>query len=486
VLTGLLGGCVVGPAYHPPTPPAVDGFAPEPLPARTAEAPGAVGTSGQAELFIVGNDPRDEWWRDFGVPDIDSLVGRGLAANPTLRAARESLGSARALALAGRGAFWPAVDAEFDAGRERSNDAYTGAATTRGLYDTFNARVAASYTVDLFGRQRQLVRSLDAEAEFTAENLRAARLAVSADIVTTMISIAALDAEIEATQALIDADRATMTIVRRRLEVGGASLLDVLSQQTELDQTEATLSPLRVQRENARAALAVLVGVPPSRFELPKLNLGQITLPHELPVSLPSRVLEQRPDVRAEEALVRSASAAVGVATADLLPQFAITAELGSQTNAAGDLLRGPFGVWDVGGQLLQPLFRGGELRHRRESAVHLYEASVATYQAAVLAALGNVANVLTAIQEDAELTRVATDGADAAARAVALARQSFGRGGASYVQVLVAEQAAERARLAAVRASAARYADVVALYQALGGGRPTPADAAPPLAYHP
>jgi NodT family efflux transporter outer membrane factor (OMF) lipoprotein len=456
----------------------------QPLPARTADAPGAVGTSGRAELFSPGTEPRSEWWRDFGVPDIDGLVARGLAANRTLQAARESLGSARALALAGRGAFLPAVDAEFDAGRERSNDAYTGAASTHALYDTFNARVSASYTVDLFGRQRQLVRSLDAEAAFTAESLRAARLAVSADIVATMISIAALDTEIDATQALIDADSQTLNIVRRRLEVGGASLLEVLSQQTELDQIRATLSPLRVQREHARTALAVLVGVPPSQFEPPKVSLGQITLPPQLPVTLPSRVLELRPDVRADEALVRSASAAVGVATADLLPQFAITAGLGSQTNAADDLLRGPFGVWDLGGQLLQPLFRGGELRHRRESAVHLYQASVAAYQAAVLAALENVADVLTAIQEDAELTRVASDGAEASARAVALARQSFSRGGVSYVQLLVAEEAAQRARLASVQAAASRFTDVVALYQALGGGRPTAADVAAPVAY--
>jgi NodT family efflux transporter outer membrane factor (OMF) lipoprotein len=476
--TAVLGGCVTGPE-RPPTAPLAERYTQQPLPARTAESPGAPGTAGSAQTFAAGVEPHDQWWRDFGAAAIDQLVAQGLAANPSLRAARETLGSAHELALAGRGALWPAVDAEVDAGRERYNEAYAGAASSQSLYNTFGARVSASYAVDLFGRQREVIRSLDADAAFATENLRAARLAVAADIVSSVITLAALDAEIAATEALIRADEETLGIVRKRLDLGHASMLEVLSQQAELDQTRATISPLRLARVNTRDALAVLIGVAPSGFEPELPALDELTLPRELPISLPARVLAARPDVRAEDALVRAASAQVGVATADLLPQFSLTAAIGSQTNAAGELARGPYGVWDVGGQLLQPLFRGGELRHRRRSAIHLYEAAAARYQAAVLAALENVARVLTAVQEDAELTRVAVDGADAAERALVLARQSFAHGGTSYVQLLLAEQVEQRARLAAIRAESSRFTDVVALYQALGGGRPDSADAA-------
>jgi NodT family efflux transporter outer membrane factor (OMF) lipoprotein len=438
-----------------------------PLPKETVASPG---TAGNAQTFAAGTELSDHWWTAFGVPALDGLVTRALTANPSIRAAQSSLAAARELALAGRGGWWPSIDAGIEAGRQRINLAATGDAAAHGVYNTFGARVSASYAPDFFGRQRRLVESLDADQAFAAENLRAAHLAVAAGVVTTAITLASIEAQIEATEALVATERDALTLVRKRLDLGHASMLEVLSQQAELDQTLATLPPLRAQWQRTRNALAVLVGETPGRFSTPPLAFATLKLPPELPVSLPAAILARRPDVRAEEALVHAASARVGIATASLLPQITLTASAGGQANAASDVTRGAYSVWGLGGSLIQPILRGGELRHRRRAAVHEYEASVASYDATVLGALANVSDVLTAIVEDAELTQVAVDGADTANRALSLAERSFAAGGTSYLQLLSTEQSAERARLGAVLAQSARLTDTVALYQALGG----------------
>ena len=462
-----LAGCAAGPDYRPPAVPDAEGVTSQPLPRDTAAS---TGPAGAPQTFVLGGEPAADWWTGFGAPPLNELVARGLAANPSIRAARAALLSARELALAGRGAWWPAIDAELGAGRERSNLAAAGDAGEHALYNTFRARVSASYAVDLFGRQRRLVESLDAEESFAAENLRVARLAIAADITATAITVASIEAQIEVTNALVATERDALGLVRKRLDLGHASMLEVLSQQAELDQTLATLPPLRAQLQSARTALALLVGDTPGRFAAPSIAFSSLRLPPELPVSVPAAILARRPDVRASETLVHAASARVGVATANLLPQLTITASAGREANEPADVGRGAFGVWGIGGSLIQPILRGGELRHRRRAAVHQYEAAVAGYDATVLSALGNVADVLTAIVEDAELTRVTADGAEAASRALALAERSFAAGGTSYLQLLSAEQIAQRARLSAVRAQAARFTDTVALYHALGG----------------
>lgn len=462
-----LAGCAVGPAYRPPSLPDADRVTSQPLPQDTAAS---TGPAGAAQTFVAGGVVAADWWTAFGVPPLNDLIARGLAASPTIRAARASLGSARELALAGRGEWWPAIDAELEAGRERSNLAGVGAAAEHALYNTFGARVSASYSVDLFGRQRRLVESLDADEAFAAENLRAARLAIAADIAATAITVASIETQIETTNTLVVTERDALELVRKRLDLGHASMLEVLSQQAELDQTLATLPPLRAQLQSARTALALLVGDTPDRFAAPAIAFSALRLPPELPLSLPAAILARRPDVRANEALVHAASARVGIATANLLPQLTITASAGREANLPADLGRSAYGVWGLGGDLIQPILRGGELRHRRRAAVHQYEAAVASYDATVLSALGNVADVLTAIVEDAELTRVTADGAEAASRALSLAERSFAAGGTSYLQLLSAEQVAQRARLSAIRAQAARFTDTVALYHALGG----------------
>jgi NodT family efflux transporter outer membrane factor (OMF) lipoprotein len=305
----------------------------------------------------------------------------------------------------------PSVDAGFAADRQRGNDSDVGEANVGSVFNTFNSRVAASYPVDLFGRQRRVIESLDAQAEFQLYDLRAARLAIAANIVTTAITIAALKAQIDATEAIAQSDREILELTRKRLDLGQASMVEVLSQQTTLDQTLATVPPLQQALFNEIHALAVLVGKAPSQPPATDWVLTDLRLPPSLPLELPARVLAQRPDVQAQAALVHAASAQVGVATADLLPQLTITASYGSSTNQIGNTFSGgPFNVWDAGAGLTQPIFRGGELVHQRRAAQDRYQQSLAQYQVTLLNALQNVAQVLVAIDQDAKLLQLNDD----------------------------------------------------------------------------
>lgn len=468
VMVMWLAGCAVGPAYQPPATPAVADYTPDPLPGRTEESSGEAWTS---QTFLLNSEAPPDWWRLFGVTALNNLVERGLASNLTIKAAEASLASAHELALGARGGLLPAVDGSVGAARSRANEASIGSASISDLFNTFNAGVSATYTFDVLGRQRHVIEAFNAEETVAAEILRGARLAVVADIVTTSVTLASIEAQIDSTESLVKTESETLVLAQKRLNLGHASLLEVLSQQSELDRTSATLPPLRQQWRAVRNTLAVLVGEAPSQFEAPQWRLKDFRLPAELPVELPVRVLSQRPDVRASAALVRAAAERVGVATADLLPQLSVSAALGGTANHISDTLGGGFGAWSLGAGLVQPIFRGGELRHQRRSTIKLYDAAVAEYHATVLTALENVANVLTAIDEDAKLTRLAEEGMDAANRALTLAQQSFAVGGTSYLQLLLAEQEAQRAQLTEIRAQAARYTDTAALHQALGTG---------------
>lgn len=467
VLT-LLGGCAVGPNFHAPELPAAQRYTPDPLPSQTV---GSEGIAGQAQSLVSGAEVPQAWWQGFGVPALDHLVQSGLQNNPSLKAAQAALAAAREQMLAGRGALLPALDASLGATRNRANNTVLNMANEEATYNIFNAQVSASYAVDLFGRQRRIVEALDAQREFRQRELQVAQLTLAADIVSTAVTIASLHAQISVTENIAKVDDEVLTLQRKQLDLGQASKVEVLSQQAELDETLATLPPLRQQLSDATIALAVLTGQPPERMSTPSWQLQDLHLPKELPVSVPSQALARRPDVRAQEALVHAASAHIGVATADLLPQLAITADFGTLNNRFSDLLRNNFSVWSIGGNLLQPVFHGGQLVHERRAAVDVYEQSVASYQATVLSAFQNVAEVLVAIQNDAERVRLAGDAASSAEQSLTLARQSYAVGGTSYLQLLDAQRTAQRARLTLARAQAARFTDSAALFQALAGG---------------
>jgi len=462
-----LAGCAVGPDFHAPQAPAVDSYTAAPLPSHTASAP--VG-GGAAQRFAFARNLSAQWWRLFRSPALDGLVKQGLADSPTLSSARAALREAREnLRAAGGTLLYPNVDASLQAARQRA--AAQPANGPHNEFSLYNASVAISYTLDLAGGSRRQLEGLRAQVDYQRYQFEAAYLSLSGNIVTTAIKEASLHAQIEATRVMLAAERKQLAVVQRQFQLGAVARTAVLLQQSQLAQTRATLPPLEKQRAYARHALAVLVGRLPSTKTLPRLPLDALKLPQVLPVSLPSALVRQRPDIRAAEALLHQASAEVGVATANLYPQITLSGSYGSQAARTGELFNGQSVIWSVGAGLLQPLFHGGALNAKRRAAVAAYDQAAAQYRQTVLHAFQNVADVLRALDTDAQGLRAQAD-ADAAARATLdLTRRQFALGAVSYLSLLTARRDAQQARIHVITAQAQRYADTAALFQALGGG---------------
>jgi NodT family efflux transporter outer membrane factor (OMF) lipoprotein len=328
-----------------------------------------------------------------------------------------------------------------------------------------------SYTLDVWGGVRRSVEAAGAAAEYQNFQLEATYLTLSANVVTTAIQDASLRAQIDATQQIIDAGRKQLSAVERQLALGGASRLDVLTQQTQLANELASLQALHKQLEQNRDLLAVLIGRLPSQQTDATFRLEDLTLPQDLPLSVPSQLVAQRPDVRAYEALLHQASAQIGVATANMLPQITITGEFGGTSTEFSDLLKSSSGVWSVGAGITQPIFHGGTLLHKRRAAVAAYDQAAAQYQTTVLTAFRNVADALHAVNTDAAALNEQNVASEAAGEAREIARKRYAAGSISGLDLLIVERAYWQARIAQLQAQAARYADTAALFQALGGG---------------
>jgi NodT family efflux transporter outer membrane factor (OMF) lipoprotein len=401
------------------------------------------------------------------------LIARAERANPDIAAAQAALRQAHELYLAERGSLLPAVDGALTADRSRfatgsiSNPTISPTAT----YSLYTAQLTLTYAVDVFGLNRRSIESARAQEEASRFQLEAAYLTLSSNVVVTAIQEASLRGQLEATQRLRELQHHLTETVRSQQDLGVASHLDILMQETLEAQTAATLPPLQKQLAQTRDQLTALLGRLPSEEPAETFRLAAMSLPRDLPVSLPSRLIEQRPDVREAEANLHAASAQVGVAIASMLPQFTITADSGSSALTAGQLFRTGNGFWDVGATLTQTLFAGGTLWHRKRAADAALDAAGAHYRAAVIAACKEVADTLHALAADAEALNAALVAERNAAQALQLARQQRELGSISAVAVLAAEQSDLQAGLALVQAQASRYADTAALFQSVGGG---------------
>lgn len=464
----LLAGCAAGPDFKRPAPPSVGRYTPEPLAKKTASAPGL---AGEAQSVVLERDIPAQWWEVFHSEALNTLMREALKANPDLQAAQAALRAARENTLAGEGAYFPAVDAKLGATRQQANGAVSGLNTSSSIYTLYNASVNVSYTLDVFGGVRRQVESLSAQEEYQRFQLEGTYLSLTANLVTAAVQEASLRGQVEATRQLVESQAKQLEIVQRQFEVGSVARTDVLAQQAQLAQTRATLPPLEKQLSRTRNQLAVLAGRFPSEGSGARFELADLKLPQELPLSLPSRLVEQRPDVRAQEALLHKASADIGVATANMLPQISLTAAYGSAALSGGNLFTGPAAVWSAGASLLQPIFRGGELIHRKGAAVAAYEQAEAQYRSTVLKAFQDVADVLQALERDAEALKAQSESEEAAGASLELAKKQFEVGAASFLTLLNAERSYQSARIALIQAQAARHADTAALFQALGGG---------------
>jgi NodT family efflux transporter outer membrane factor (OMF) lipoprotein len=467
--TLALAGCTLGPNFHTPPAPATQHYTPGPQPEHTVEAPGVAGA---AQTFVSERDIPADWWTLFQSAALDELVREALRDSPNIAAAKAALRSAEEGYKAQRGAsFLPSIDAQLQGTRERVPGAVFGQPDIpASVFTLYDASVNVAYRLDLFGAERRQVEALRAQAEYEGWELEAADLTLTANVVTAAVTVASLRAQIAAVSDIVASEQQQLEVIERQFTAGGAARSDVLSQRSQLSQTEAMIPPLDTALAQAQHRLAVLAGHTPDT-EQPAFELAQLTLPTELPVSVPAKLVRQRPDVRAAEALLHEATAQAGVATANLYPQLNLTGSIGSETVSASDLFKSGTAAWSMGGTLMQPLFHGGELLAKRRGAYADLDRATAQYRQAVLSALQEVADTLRALEADARALRAQASAESAASDALDITRKQYQAGAVSYVQLLIAQRQYAQARQARVQAQAARYADSAALYQALGGG---------------
>ncbi|HTG82582.1 MAG TPA: efflux transporter outer membrane subunit [Geobacteraceae bacterium] len=470
VAATMTAGCAVGPDFRAPAPPSATTYTATALPAETAATPGVAGAP---QRFIAGNDVPAQWWALFHSEALDRTIRQALADSPTLAAAQARLREARENRRATYGTLFPSVDGNVSASRQKISGASFGQPGSDVTpFTLINASVSVSYALDLFGGTRRELEALQAQIDYQSFQLEGAYLTLTSNIVTAAVQEASLRAQLRATREIIAAEEEQLKLVERQVKIGGASLPDQLAQEAQLAQTRTTLPPLEKGLAQTRHQLAALAGrLPGDAGELPEFVLTELTLPPELPVSLPSALVRQRPDIRASEELLHAASAQIGVATANLYPQVTLSGSYGSQATRLENLFSTGTSVWSLGAGVLQPIFRGGELTAKRRAAIAAFDAAEAQYRATVVQAFQGVADVLRALEQDA-LTLKAQAAAETAAHdSLDLSRKQFEIGAASYLTLLTAERQHKQAQLALVQAQAVRLADTAALFQALGGG---------------
>jgi NodT family efflux transporter outer membrane factor (OMF) lipoprotein len=467
----LLSACAVGPDFKTPEPlPAAKGadYTPAPMRERTAQADVP---AGQAQELLPGRDIPAQWWSVFQSEPLDQLIRASLAQSPTLASAQAALREAQATYEAKTGDLaWPRVTGQLGAQRERASEVSTGVPGGQ-LLTLYNASVSVSYALDVFGGTRRQLEGAQATVEAQRYQVEAVYLTLTGNLVTTAIREASLRAQLQATREVLKAQQQQLDVIEKQFNTGAIPKSIVLQQRTQLAQTLALLPPIEKALAQSRHQLSVYAGRLPAEAGLPEFDLASLKLPQALPLSLPSELARQRPDVRASEAQLHQASAAIGVATANLYPQFQLSGTYGSSALHARDLFRTATNFWSVGAALTQPIFNGGALRAQQRVAVAAYDAAAAQYRSTVLGAFQNVADALRALEFDANALQTQANAESLAKQSLELTTQQFRAGAVSYVTLLSAQQAWLQTHTALVQAQAARYADTAALFQALGGG---------------
>lgn len=466
--TVLQTSCKVGPNFHSPMPPNVERYTEKPLPKKTVSTSG---TGGQAQTFITNKDIPILWWELYQSPEINQLIRTGLANSPNLAAASAALRQAQENLKEQIGnSMWPSINVTDSMTTQRYSGAQIGIPNESVTFSIYYTSFNLSYTLDVFGGARRQIEALRAQVDYQQFQVIAAYLTLTANIVTTSVAVASYQAQINATLDLIKTEQGVLDILNKQFRLGAVSKENILTQQTLLEQTKATLPPLQKNLSQARHALSALVGTFPDA-PLPVIHLDRLKLPIEIPVSLPSNLVRQRPDVRASEASLHQACAQVGVATANLFPQFTLSANEGWLGTTFAGLYTAKNNVWSVSNQVLQPLFRGGALLAQRRAAIAAYQQSAAQYRQTVLQAFQNVADVLRGLEVDARTLQAQINAENAARASLNLTLKQYHLGGVNYINLLNAQQQYQQARISRIQAQATRYSDTAALFQALGGG---------------
>jgi NodT family efflux transporter outer membrane factor (OMF) lipoprotein len=467
-LTVFLAACAVGPDFQSPPAPPVSGYTPEATPATTASVDIAAGA---AQKFDVSRDIPAEWWKVFHSRELDALIAEALSSNPSLQAAEAALWQAKENLYAQAGALLPTADLPGSGERQQFSPSEFGGTGPPSKFNLYQASVNASYVLDVFGGTRRQVEASAATADYQRFEMEAAYLTLTANVVTAVVAEASLRGQIDATLDIIKIESDQLVVVRHQFDVGAAARTDVLTQQSEVATAQATLPPLQKQLEQQRHVILALIGHFPSEALPGRLTLAALRLPTALPLSLPSQLIEQRPDIRAAEAQLHQASAQIGVAVANMLPKITLTADYGTAALTTASMFTPATAVWTLAASGTQPLFHGFTLLHDERAAKAAYDQADAQYRNTVLTAFQNVADALRALQLDAATLRAQRTALRAASDTLDLARGQYQLGAITYVILLNAQRSYQQARLAVVQAQAARFADTAALFQALGGG---------------
>jgi NodT family efflux transporter outer membrane factor (OMF) lipoprotein len=469
-LTMMLLGCTVGPNFLAPKPPAETAYRQD----STVSLP--AGRKDETQHLAPGEALREDWWALFRSPELDTTVRQAVAGNKTLIQARAALGQARQMEIEAEGGQYPQINVAAGAERERLDFATLGIPPGPGFprfreFDVFSVGPTVSYALDIWGGTRRLIEERQAQAEFQGYQMVAAYLTLTGNAVTEAVTIAAIRAQIAAANDIIASDQQNLSLVQRELQGGEGTEIEVESAQSQLDNDRTLLPPLRQQMSAAGNALALLVGHSPADWSPPLFDLDRIVLPADLPVSLPAQLVHARPDILAAEAQLHAASAAVGVATAQLYPNITLSAGYEQLSTSVGNWFAVANNAWNIGANLTAPLFHGGELTAQKKAAIAALDATRAGYEQTVLQAFSQIATVLDALQHDAELADAQHRALDTAQRSLKLTRDSYAGGNIGILLVLDAQRRYQQARLGYVRAVQQRYLDTVQLFAAMGGG---------------
>jgi len=460
ILPLLLAACAVGPDFERPAAPPETALGPAPA-ASATDIPG-------------------QWWELFHSAALNRMIKEALAHNPDLAAAQAALKVARETALANEGNFYPSLTGSFQASRQKDPTASVSSTSASGApqLNLFTPQLTVGYVPDVWGGVRRGQESLDAQAEAQAFQLEATHLTLASNLVVAAITEASLRGQLAATRRVIEIDRDSLGILKKQLALGQVAETDTLAQETALAQAEQTLPPLEKQLAQQRHLLSALLGRMPGDEPADRFELADLHLPQDLPAALPSKLVEQRPDIRMAEANLQSASAQVGVAIANRLPNITLSGAVGSEALSLDKLFTPGNGLWSIQGTLTQPLFDGFSLMHKERAARAALDQASEQYRSTVITAFQNVADSLTALKLDADALRAATVADTAANRTLTIARKQYQLGQIAYLDLLNAEQASLQARIALVQAQAGQLSDSAAMIQALGGGwwnRPRP-----------
>lgn len=468
LLLTVLVGCRPGPDFVRPQPPAITAYTP------ASAAPNLTpGTGEPPQRLKIGQQIPAAWWDLFHSPALDRVVRQAIADSPTIEAAKATLAQAQQAVLQARGALYPQLDFAASAERQRGPAFALGLQPGRALpvFSLYSLGPTVSFSPDVFGGGARRVEQQAALAENQAFQLAAAQLTISGNAVTQALTIASIRLQTNAIEEIVADDEQTVALVRQKFEVGRSPRTDLLIAESQLANDRALLPPLGQQLAAAEDALTVLVGKYPAEWSAPAFDLAEFTLPADLPVSLPSVLVRQRPDILAAEAQLDASSAAIGVAVAQLYPTITLSASVGTTALAPGSLFQGSGLVWTVLAGLTAPVFHGGALEAQKRGAIDAFRASFATYRQTVLQAFGQVADTLRALDHDSKLVEAERHALDVASASLALQRLGYAAGRTDIILLVDSERADQQARLGYIRAQAQRYLDSAQLLVAMGGG---------------